>query len=39
MFTDMSVSAGHNQKFNEYLKSEKIELGINFTINVLQVMY
>lgn len=39
MFTDMSVSSDLNQKFNEFLKSKgkTHELGINFSINVLQV--
>ncbi|XP_063611017.1 cullin-2-like [Penaeus indicus] len=38
MFTDMSVSSDLNQKFNEFLKSKgkSHELGINFSINVLQ---
>ncbi|KAL7647190.1 UNVERIFIED_CONTAM: hypothetical protein RMT77_002448 [Armadillidium vulgare] len=36
MFTDMNISAGHNQKFQEYTSQQKIELGINFSINVLQ---
>lgn len=36
MFTDMSVSADLNNKFNAYLKEENIDLGINFSIYVLQ---
>lgn len=36
MFTDMSVSSDLNNKFNAYIKQENIELGINFTISVLQ---
>ncbi|ENN72501.1 hypothetical protein HUJ04_001100 [Dendroctonus ponderosae] len=36
MFTDMSVSADLNNKFQEFTKSEEIELGINFGIYVLQ---
>ncbi|KAH7965534.1 hypothetical protein HPB49_008686 [Dermacentor silvarum] len=36
MFTDMSVSADLNNKFNVYLKAENIDLGINFSIYVLQ---
>ncbi|XP_077553822.1 cullin-2-like isoform X1 [Haemaphysalis longicornis] len=36
MFTDMSVSADLNNKFSSYLKAENIELGINFSIYVLQ---
>lgn len=36
MFTDMSVSADLNNKFNSYLKAENIDLGINFSIYVLQ---
>lgn len=37
MFTDMSVSSDLNHKFNEFLKTKPQELGINFSINVLQV--
>jgi len=37
MFTDISVSTDLNAKFSAYLKSEKIDLGINFSIYVLQV--
>lgn len=36
MFTDMSVSSDLNGKFGAYLKSGEIELGINFSIYVLQ---
>uniref|UniRef100_A0A6B0VG44 Putative cullin n=1 Tax=Ixodes ricinus TaxID=34613 RepID=A0A6B0VG44_IXORI len=36
MFTDMSVSADLNNKFNSYLKTENIDLGINFSIYILQ---
>ncbi|KAL3271007.1 hypothetical protein HHI36_021508 [Cryptolaemus montrouzieri] len=36
MFTDMSVSADLNNKFQVYLKQDNIDLGINFGIYVLQ---
>ncbi|XP_019874549.1 cullin-2 isoform X2 [Aethina tumida] len=36
MFTDMSVSADLNNKFAAHLKESSIDLGINFTIYVLQ---
>lgn len=36
MFTDMSVSADLNNKFSSHLKTEEIDLGINFSIYVLQ---
>lgn len=36
MFTDMSVSADLNNKFNAFLKQDNIDLGINFSIYVLQ---
>ncbi|XP_064456504.1 cullin-2-like [Ornithodoros turicata] len=36
MFTDMNVSADLNGKFNTYLKAGEIDLGINFSIYVLQ---
>ncbi|XP_077513603.1 cullin 2 isoform X3 [Amblyomma americanum] len=36
MFTDMSVSNDLNNKFSSYLKAENIDLGINFSIYVLQ---
>ncbi|XP_076327537.1 cullin-2-like isoform X2 [Tachypleus tridentatus] len=36
MFTDMSVSGDLNNKFTSYLRTENIDLGINFSIYVLQ---
>ncbi|XP_018574636.1 cullin-2 isoform X2 [Anoplophora glabripennis] len=36
MFTDMSVSSGLNNKFNTFLKQDNVDLGINFSIYVLQ---
>uniref|UniRef100_A0A1B6DHH6 Cullin-2 n=1 Tax=Clastoptera arizonana TaxID=38151 RepID=A0A1B6DHH6_9HEMI len=36
MFTDMSVSTDLNNKFSQFLKDNNIELGINFSIYVLQ---
>uniref|UniRef100_A0A1A9VZX7 Cullin-2 n=1 Tax=Glossina brevipalpis TaxID=37001 RepID=A0A1A9VZX7_9MUSC len=36
MFTDISLSADLNNKFNNYLKQENIDLGINLSIKVLQ---
>lgn len=36
MFTDMSVSADLNNKFNMFLKQDNVDLGINFSIYVLQ---
>ncbi|CAH0549205.1 unnamed protein product [Brassicogethes aeneus] len=36
MFTDMSVSTDLNNKFSAYLKKSSIDLGINFSIYVLQ---
>lgn len=37
MFTDMSVSADLNNKFSNYLQNkDRIELGLNFSIYVLQ---
>ncbi|XP_072383725.1 cullin-2 [Diabrotica undecimpunctata] len=36
MFTDMSVSSDLNNKFNSILKEDNIDLGINFSIYVLQ---
>lgn len=36
MFTDMSVSADLNNKFNAVLKEDNVELGITFNIHVLQ---
>ncbi|UYV76581.1 CUL2 [Cordylochernes scorpioides] len=37
MFTDMSVSNDLNAKFTSYLQERSIDLGINFSIYVLQV--
>ncbi|XP_050305798.1 cullin-2 [Anthonomus grandis grandis] len=36
MFTDMSVSADLNNKFQAFIKKDDIDLGINFGIYVLQ---
>lgn len=36
MFTDISVSADLNNKFNNHLKETNQELGINLSIKVLQ---
>lgn len=36
MFTDISLSADLNNKFNDYLKQHSLELGINLTIKILQ---
>ncbi|XP_064647338.1 cullin-2-like [Lineus longissimus] len=36
MFTDMSISSDLNNKFSEFIKEEKHELGVNFSILVLQ---
>lgn len=36
MFTDISVSADLNNKFNAYLKDRDIEIGINLSIKILQ---
>lgn len=36
MFTDMSVSADLNNKFQAFIKQEDLDLGINFGIYVLQ---
>lgn len=36
MFTDMSVSTDLNAKFQTHLKQEKTELGVNFSVYVLQ---
>ncbi|XP_017775515.1 PREDICTED: cullin-2 [Nicrophorus vespilloides] len=36
MFTDMSVSADLNNKFNAFLKDDSIDLGVNFCIYILQ---
>lgn len=38
MYTDISLSADLNVKFQEYLKKRpNVDLGISFQINVLQV--
>lgn len=37
MFTDMSVSSDLNNKFNNFLKLDNIDLGISFSIYILQV--
>jgi hypothetical protein len=37
MFTDMSVSSDLNNKFNNFLKMDNIDLGISFSIYILQV--
>lgn len=37
MFTDISVSTDLNNKFNAFLRKDNIDLGINFSIYVLQV--
>ena len=37
MFTDMNVSQDLNEKFSEYCKDINIQLGIDFTILILQV--
>lgn len=39
MYTDMSVSADLNNKFNNFIKTEEtvVDLGISFQIYVLQV--
>lgn len=39
MFTDISLSTDLNVKFNAHLKADSIDLGINFSIYVLQVQY
>ncbi|PNF25320.1 Cullin-2 [Cryptotermes secundus] len=36
MFTDMSVSSDLNNKFNSFLKLDNIDLGISFSIYILQ---
>lgn len=40
MYTDMSVSADLNNKFNNFIKTQDtvVDLGISFQIYVLQVM-
>lgn len=39
MYTDMSVSADLNNKFNNFIKTQEtvVDLGISFQIYVLQV--
>jgi cullin 2 len=37
MFTDMSISSDLNNKFSDFMKKEEHELGVNFSILVLQV--
>ena len=37
MFTDMSISADLNNKFSDFTTKENIDLGVNFSILVLQV--
>lgn len=39
MFTDVSVSVDLNSRFMEYLREQNTELGINFSISVLQVSF
>jgi hypothetical protein len=39
MFTDISVSNDLNNKFNAFLRKDCIDLGINFSIYVLQVIF
>lgn len=39
MFTDVSVSVDLNGRFMEYLREQNTELGINFSISVLQVSF
>lgn len=36
MFTDMSVSSDLNAKFQAHLKQEDVDLGVNFSVYVLQ---
>lgn len=36
MFTDMTVSAGLNENFNSFLRGQNFDLGLNFSILVLQ---
>ncbi|KAI0211701.1 Cullin-2 [Lamellibrachia satsuma] len=36
MFTDMTISTDLNSKFDDFLKKEKLSLGVNFSILVLQ---
>jgi hypothetical protein len=37
MFTDINVSSDLNAQFNDSLQKEGCELGIGFSVNVLQV--
>lgn len=37
MFTDISVSNDLNNKFQAFLKRDNVDLGVNFSIYVLQV--
>ena len=37
MFTDMSISADLNMKFTGFVQEEKVDVGVNFSILVLQV--
>lgn len=38
MFTDMNISTGLNNDFSDFLKKQNVsELGVNFSISVLQV--
>lgn len=36
MFTDMSVSSDLNAKFQTHLKQEDVDLGVNFSVYILQ---
>ncbi|KFM57787.1 Cullin-2, partial [Stegodyphus mimosarum] len=36
MFIDVGVSGDLNTRFSEYLRDEKVDLGVNFSISVLQ---
>lgn len=36
MFTDMSVSSDLNAKFQAHLKQEDVDLGVNFSVYILQ---
>jgi hypothetical protein len=38
MFTDINVSSDLNAQFNDSLQKEGCELGIGFSVNVLQVV-
>ena len=39
MFTDMTVSTGLNENFNTFLRGQSFDLGLNFSILVLQVLH